>query len=177
VLALDRGRRHHWWPVAPRGRLEVNLQEPRVRFRGLGYHDANAGDEPLHAAFDRWSWSRGHAPARRTVITYGVREHDGSSTVRALSLQDQTMRSVEGVHLHALPRSRWGLEREVWTPSASTPRLLRSLESGPFYGRDVLEVDSGGSVIRMVSEMLSARRLASRTARFMTGFRARREPC
>ncbi len=45
--ALDGDGAHLWWSAAPLCRVEVDFDEPALRWKGDGYHDANAGDGPL----------------------------------------------------------------------------------------------------------------------------------
>ncbi len=172
---LDGEGRHMWWPVAPRGTLEVCLQEPDVRFRATGYHDANAGSEALHRAVSDWTWSRFHLPRGSTIVTYAVKRADGTRATRMLRLgpagPEPGARFVTG----DLARSRWGLAREAWAGDAGPPRLVQSLEDGPFYARQLVEVQGEGRRIRGLSETLSAARLATEAGRFFLGFRQRRE--
>ena len=67
----DQGR--HWWrPMAPRARVSVDMEAPAMRWRGSGYIDQNAGDEPIEQAFSQWTWSRaasGKAPRSCTTPT------------------------------------------------------------------------------------------------------------
>jgi carotenoid 1,2-hydratase len=177
AMALDVSGRHLWRPIAPRAWLDVKLDEPGVRFQCLGYLDTNAGSEPLDVAFQSWTWTRTHAPDRRTFVTYAVRERGGETSVRALELRDGRAQALDGLRRHRLPRSRWGLQREVWTKSPSPPRVVRSLEDGPFYARDRVEAEVDGLRLHTLSETLSMQRLATRSASFLLGFRARRERC
>ena len=80
---LDGHARHRWWPIAPLARVEVELERPALRWSGTGYHDANAGDEPLEAGFVDWDWSR--APlGREAAVLYDMRRRDGSEHTLAL---------------------------------------------------------------------------------------------
>ena len=45
--ALDATGRHHWCPMAPCARVEVDLSQPALRWRGSDYLDSNRGDRPL----------------------------------------------------------------------------------------------------------------------------------
>ncbi len=44
--------------MAPKARVEVEFDEPAIRWKGHGYFDTNGGDEPVAAAFSTWDWSR-----------------------------------------------------------------------------------------------------------------------
>ena len=46
VFALDSANRHQWWPMAPRARIEVDIDSLSVHWRGGGYLDQNFGSEP-----------------------------------------------------------------------------------------------------------------------------------
>jgi carotenoid 1,2-hydratase len=58
VVDLDPGGLHTWAPRVPIARVEVDFEEPRIRFRGTGYLDTNQGTVPLEDTFASWSWSR-----------------------------------------------------------------------------------------------------------------------
>jgi carotenoid 1,2-hydratase len=177
-LWLDSARRHAWWPIAPRGSLDVQLDEPALRFRATGYHDANAGDEPLHRAVDAWTWSRFHLHDGSTVVTYVVQPPGGEpSAARAFHFVPDSAHALAALIARPLSASRWGLAREAWAGAEPRARLLRSLEDGPFYARHLVQAQTDAGLVCGLSETLSARRLASRAARFLVGFRERREVC
>ena len=78
VLPLDRKAHHIWRPVAPRARIEVDFDRPRLRWSGDGYLDCNHGIEPLERAFSRWTWSRAHVGAD-TLVLYDAERRDGTA--------------------------------------------------------------------------------------------------
>jgi carotenoid 1,2-hydratase len=173
-FVLDGAGRHVWWPIAPRGELDVRLRDPDVTFRARGYFDANAGEEPLEATFRGWAWSRAHAARGRTLLTYDVRTKDGALRTRAFALRDGAIEPLGGSSARPLGRTRWGLAREAHAEGAQPPRLLATLEDGPFYARSVVETRLGGETVRAVHETLAADRLSWRAVSFLSGFRMRR---
>jgi carotenoid 1,2-hydratase len=173
-FTLDDAARHRWWPVAPSGTLEVELSTPRLRFRGRGYHDVNAGDEPLEAAFARWDWSRASGPDGAWV-TYDVCERAGALRSLALDVTSSGVASVEDSERVELPRSRWGLVRTTRAEKGGgRVELRRSLEDGPFYARSRLGTRWRGRELEAMHETLDVRRLASSWGRFFARFRTRR---
>ncbi|HCB76733.1 MAG TPA: hydratase, partial [Sphingomonas bacterium] len=60
AFMLNPAGRHRWHPVAPRARVEVQMNHPGTSWSGDGYFDSNFGDEALEAGFDDWHWSRAH---------------------------------------------------------------------------------------------------------------------
>jgi carotenoid 1,2-hydratase len=173
ALDLDAYARHGWWPVAPLARIEVDLDRPRVRFRGHGYHDANWGAEPLEAGFERWTWSRSRIGAEAR-IAYDVEPRHGGSG-EPVGLRVDTMGRVQRVEpgpLVTLPRTGWGLRRGARAEAAS---LARSLEDGPFYARALVHARVAGRDALAVHEVLEGARLRRRWVRFLTGFRMRSE--
>jgi carotenoid 1,2-hydratase len=170
---LDPDRRHAWTPVAPSGRLDVRLDQPNVRFSARGYHDTNAGDEPLANAFSDWTWSRAHVDAR-SVISYDVALSDGSLQERAISVGPHGVREETGLVSVELPRTRWGLSRTARCSAGHAPRVIRNLEDTPFYARDVIETHVDGRVVRAMHETLSGRRLAMKTVEMLLPFRMRK---
>jgi carotenoid 1,2-hydratase len=165
---------HVWWPVAPLGRVEVELTEPSVRFSGTGYLDANAGSVPLEESFVRWSWSRVSSPAS-VAVTYDVLTRGSGPIGHAYSVDGGGVRALDVAQEVTLRRSRFGLERTVRTIAGSPPRLLRALADGPFYARSLIETDRGPLVHRGVHEVVDLDRFASSWVQFLIPFRMRRE--
>lgn len=172
AVALDRAGHHRWWPVAPLARVEVELEEPRLRFRGHGYHDANAGMVPLEATFDTWSWARART-SRGAVVTYDVREKDGFERSLATRIgPNGDAAPVAAPYESPLPRTLWGIRRHARTDrSDAAPILGRALEDGPFYARALVHTSLDGERVTAMHEVLSASRLAQSWVRFLTGFR------
>lgn len=169
--ALDRRGEHLWWPVSPLAKIEVELVEPSLSFRGSGYHDANAGGVPLEDTFETWTWARGERD-RRALVTYDAREVDGAVSSVAFSIDARGReRALTGLVPHALPRTAWGLERVVRADVGARPRVARTLEDGPFYARDLVDTELDGARVRVVSEALSGARLGRGWVRFLSGFR------
>jgi carotenoid 1,2-hydratase len=176
TFALDAGGHHVWCPLAPSGAIDVRLTEPGVRFRGRGYHDANAGDRPLGATFQGWTWSRAHVGGR-TLVTFDVRERDGFTRGRAMTIEHGTMVPLESLGTQPLPRSRWALRRTTRADAGSCPTISRSLEDGPFYARDVITTRIAGETVRAMHETLSVDRVQRRWVNVLLGFRMRRVRC
>ena len=169
--ALDAGGRHGWWPIAPLATAEVELDEPAVRFRGHAYHDANAGAEPLEAAFARWSWARARV-GDRAVIVYDTTPREGPRREVALAIDargDASPVALAGPH--ALGTTPWLLGRSM--RADARPRVARTLESGPFYARTLVRATLLGEEVLAMHEELSCDRLATDVVRFMLGYRMR----
>jgi carotenoid 1,2-hydratase len=175
-VRLDGARgRHAWWPIAPRSRVEVELDEPSLRFSGTGYLDANAGREALEDAFSSWSWSRAHG-ASRTRIAYAVERRDGSSEVfeRAFDARGLTPDAPLLVR-RELPRTGWFLARPTHAEPGASPTVARTLEDTPFYARTEIADALDGEPGRAVHEVLSLDRFVTPWVRFMLPYRMRRE--
>lgn len=172
---LDEAGQHTWWPVAPLGRIEVELSEPGLRFSGHGYHDANAGDTPLESAFSRWSWCRARIDDDRAAITYDVVDRLGRERSLALEVSrgDGGVANVvptKVVSAAALPSTGWRLPRSARTEGAS-PRVHRELEDGPFYARTLVDTRLAGRSVVAMHETMSLDRLAQSWVRFLLGFK------
>lgn len=171
---LDDAGVHRWWPVAPRGVVEVALAEPAVRFSGLGYHDANAGSAPLEAHFSRWSWARGHAADGGTVLAYDVAlAGGGRRSRRVVAAADGSVAAIEQTISQRIRGTAWGLEREapVDASASAAPRVARALEDTPFYARALVETTLGGRAVTAMHEELSLERLQRRWVQALLGFR------
>jgi carotenoid 1,2-hydratase len=174
-LAIDGRALHRWWPVAPLARLEVDLPVPGVRFTGHGYHDANAGEVPLEASFEHWTWSRARSEGR-ALLTYDVAETSGETRALAFEVSPRgDVAHVPSTWRSSLPRTTWGLDRDARADHGHEARVVRALEDGPFYARALVETRLGGRQVVAMHEALAADRLRRAWVRFFTRFRMRTE--
>jgi carotenoid 1,2-hydratase len=159
---LDAAARHHWQPLAPRARVRVEFDSPRVAWEGDAYLDSNDGERPLEADFARWTWCRATAGDTTTVF-YDVEPHSGAARSLALEFDGSaTARSVDAPPMTALPGTIWGIERQTRCDRAAQPAVIETLEDGPFYARSLIAKTLAGRPVRAVHESLSLRRFESR---------------
>lgn len=171
---LDAEGRHLWWPVAPCARVEVELSHPRLRWRGNGYLDANAGDEPLERSVQSWSWAHASS-ARGGGVVYDVKRRDGTrATIAQVFDRAGRVRELPTLHETEAARTRWGLRRTVHGDRGEAARLRRALEDTPFYCRSLIDASLLGERVTLMHESLSLDRLQSRWVRFLLPFRMRR---
>lgn len=171
VVELAARGSHRWWPIAPRARVEVVLDEPVLRFWGHGYLDANEGLEPLEAGFRSWDWSRAGDGGETVILYEGVR-HDGSALALALRADhDGGLEPIPAPPCQSLPRSRWGLARSTRVDPGHRARLVRSLEDGPFYARARLATRLLGREFPAIHETLSLDRFARPWVQLLLPFR------
>lgn len=169
--ALDARGAHLWWTVAPRARVEARFSHPDVCFAGPGYLDANAGVEPLEAAFSSWNWSR-IATERGAAVSYDVERLDGSGCTYDLAF-DAAGRCTEvgGWAARDLPSTRWRVPRAARTGPGGSLELERTLEDTPFYTRSQVRLAHEGKVSRGVHESLSLERFRQRWVRLLLPMR------
>lgn len=174
--ALDAAGRHLWWAVAPLCRVEVELTEPALRWSGVGYHDANAGDVALEQDFHGWDWSRADVDGR-PVVLYDTTVRDGDATrVRFARryLPDGSAEVIEVPADRSLGRTRWGVARTSRADRGASAHVVRTLEDAPFYARSVLSTSLLGSRVQAMHESVDLDRFASSWVRFLIPFRMRR---
>ncbi|MDP4021304.1 carotenoid 1,2-hydratase [Methylobacterium sp. NEAU 140] len=168
---LDEAGRHRWWPMAPASRVEVALDEPALRWSGSGYFDTNDGDEPLEAAFSRWTWCRADLPDGAAIL-YDVRHRDGGG--RNLSLRfgfDGARGDLRPPVAAPLPSTGlWRMPRETRSDDGRA-RVLKTYEDTPFYSRSLLAATLAGEPVRAVHESLSLDRFRNPLVRLMLPFR------
>ncbi len=92
---------HHWQPVAPLARIEVDI-EGSDGWQGEGYFDANWGSEPLEAGFRRWDWSRGSTGDSATILYDATR----SGWQRTAARPALFGRRLRGIRSTATPAHR-----------------------------------------------------------------------
>lgn len=169
-FTLDAHGRHRWWPIAPRARIEVELERPARRWWGTGYLDSNAGDEPLERGFRRWDWSRA-ALRDGTAILYDVTCRDGERHSLALQF-DGTARveSFEPPSAVPLPSTNiWRIARA--TRSELSARVVETLEDTPFYARSLVEAQLLGEPVTAMHESLSLKRFDTNWVKLLLPFR------
>jgi carotenoid 1,2-hydratase len=172
-VALTGDGAHRWWPVAPMADVEVDFRSPDVRFRGHGYHDANAGDSPLEGTFRAWHWLRARS-GRDALLAYDVLEASGAASDVALRVRASGQIDALPTERVTTSRTAWGLVRHVRADAGAPARVSRALEDGPFYARALVETRLGGQDIVAMHETLDARRLGQAWVRFLARFRTRR---
>lgn len=167
---LDAQGRHRWWPLAPRARIDVDLDRPQRRWSGTAYLDSNAGDEPLEQGFHRWDWSRA-ALGDGTAILYDVIRRDGQRHSLALNFsannqaQPFTPPPRQLLSTAAIWRIRRGIQSEA--PAA----VIKTLEDTPFYARSLVTAQLLGQPVTAVHESLSLQRFATRWVKWLLPFR------
>ena len=171
VFALDADARHGWWPVAPRARIEVQLDQPALRFVGTGYHDANAGNEALEQAFTGWSWSRA-AHDDRTIVLYDVdARRDAVTPIGVAFSDDGRMTEIGGLETSELASSLWRLPRVTRADAGARPSIVRTLVDAPFYARSLIDTTLGGRSGLAVHEVVDLDRFVRRSTQWMLPFR------
>jgi carotenoid 1,2-hydratase len=168
--ALDANGRHHWGPIAPSARVEVNLQQPAQRWSGHAYLDSNEGQEPVERAFKEWDWSRCQLADGSTAVLYDV--EPGQPTSRLLALRfhpDGSVTPFEAPPPRSLPRTAWRLPRRL--RSDSPVSVLQQLEDTPFYQRAVLHSQMLGEAVTSFHETLNVPRLVSPIVQAMLPWR------
>jgi carotenoid 1,2-hydratase len=167
----DRGR-HRWWPIAPRSRMEVEMQSPRLAWRGTGYFDMNAGSEPLERGFRSWDWSRADADGA-SLILYDTRGPEGDDRSLALRIADQgAVENLSSPPHSPLPKTAiWRIRRATRSDEKTPAWVARTLEDTPFYARSVVRARLHGRDVTAMHESLSLTRFASPWVQLLLPFR------
>jgi carotenoid 1,2-hydratase len=182
ITNLDAAGRHHWGPIAPCARVEVELQNPKLSWAGHAYMDANQGSEPIENAFHEWDWSRAEMADGSTTVIYDVRGKAGAAGQPADRVIAQRF-APDGSHQpfvaparQALPTSAWRIARTMRSDAGVPPRLVKNLEDTPFYARALLQASVMGEPVTAMHETLNVPRVVSWPVRFMLPWRMPRRP-
>jgi carotenoid 1,2-hydratase len=168
---LDAAGNHIWHPIAPRARIEVELDRPDQRWSGSAYLDSNFGAEPLETGFRRWSWSRAHL-AQDSAVLYDVERRDGTRAALALRFgQDGAVTPMPPPPLHTLKSTGWRIARDARADAGHTAQVARTFEDTPFYARSLIKSRLWGEEAELFHESLSLERFASPLVRAMLPFR------
>ncbi len=170
--ALDDAGRHHWRPIAPQCRIEVDFSHPGLRWSGSGYLDSNRGDRLPEHDFVDWDWSR--APCRDgTAILYDIRRREGGRKVLALDVgQDGAVSDFTPPPRCPLPPGRiWRAHRAIQCEEGMAPRVLETLEDTPFYTRSIVSTHLQGETVTSFHESLMLDRLKQPWVQTLLPFR------
>ncbi len=157
--------------MAPASRVEVSLSEPGLSWQGSGYFDTNDGDEPLAAAFTRWTWCRAELPSGAAIL-YDVSHRDGGGRNLSLGFAfDGTRRDIRPpVPARLPPTGFWRMPRETRSDDGRA-RVITTFEDTPFYSRSLLASTLAGEPVRAVHESLSLDRFRNPLVQLMLPFR------
>jgi carotenoid 1,2-hydratase len=172
AIALDPAGRHRWWPIAPESRVEVELDEPGLRWSGNGYLDTNAGDEPLEAGFREWDWSRTRL-RQGSAVLYDMTYLNGRRRSLALRFDGKGgAEEFEPPPATPLPKTFWWrIPRATQTDPGSAARIVETLEDTPFYARSTVSARLLGEPVTAFHESLSLTRFDTRLVQLMLPFR------
>jgi carotenoid 1,2-hydratase len=171
-MDLDAEGRHRWWPIAPESRVEVELEQPGLRWSGNGYLDSNSGDEPLEAGFRNWDWSRSRL-RQGSAVLYDMTFHDGGRRSLALRFNRQgEVEPFEPPPAAALPKTFWWrIPRATQSEPGSRASVLETLEDTPFYARSTVRAQLLGEPVTAFHESLSLTRFETRWVQMLLPFR------
>jgi carotenoid 1,2-hydratase len=167
-FAIDVAGKHGWMPIAPTARVEVELSDPALRWKGHGYFDTNAGDEPIANGFRSWDWSRADIDGA-CVALYDAVGKDGINRQIATRFIADGNEDFTPPPRMTLPATAWGIKRQ--TQSDGPMRLVSTLENTPFYARSLLETTLLGKTGLAMHETLDVRRFDSTLTRLMLPWR------
>ena len=172
TFALDAAGRHHWRPIGPCARVEVEMDHPRLAWSGEGYLDHNFGEEPLEAGFVEWDWSRAHR-GRDTIIRYEAVTRGRERREQGLRLAEdgsiETLGPASDIDLPATPI--WRVARRTRAQDAAGARVVKTLEDTPFYARSLIETTHDGQRLTGFHESLDLDRFSRPIVQAMLPFR------
>jgi len=178
--ALDALDRHHWRPIAPLARVEVQMSSPGITWQGAAYWDSNYGREPLEAAFIGWDWSRTKPTTNdaSTIIVYDLMRADGTNFTLAkrfsVNATGSNVQEFAAPPKAALRRSAWGVSRRTVCDAGTNAKVITTVEDTPFYARSVVSTNIHGVPTTMFHESLSLKRFSTRWVQALLPFKMRR---
>jgi carotenoid 1,2-hydratase len=172
VTQLDDAGIHHWGPIAPSGRVEVNLASPGLSWNGHAYLDCNQGTQPISTGFRTWDWSRAELRDGSVAVLYDIRQKSGPDRLLALRFDRQgEVTTFDAPERHRLPYPLWRVERNIRSDPDIPPRVIQTLEDAPFYARSVLSSGLLGERVTSVHESLDIPKLDRASTRLMLPWR------
>jgi carotenoid 1,2-hydratase len=176
-MPLDDDGHHHWGPIAPCARVEVELTHPHIKWAGDAYFDSNKGDEPINTIRDQrfvdWDWSRATMKDGSTAVIYDVRQREACDHMIAMRFDPLGNANEFNVPQtkHTLPMTKWGISRNIRIDTNTHPSVLQTLEDTPFYARSILRVALLGETVTAMHETLSVTRLTATRTQLMLPWR------
>jgi carotenoid 1,2-hydratase len=165
---LVSGLSHRWGPLLLRARATLRLPMLDKVLVGRGYHDSNAGTQPLGVDLGGWRWARVHS-REATHVEYRLPSGE-SLQVRGTAQEATAERRPATPTASGL--TGWGLRvprvLEAGPLRLETPSLL---ESSPFYAR----LEASAPERHALGEVADFRRFRSPFIRWMAHFRTRVE--
>lgn len=144
---------HCWNLIQPRSEVQANINliigersSREICFSGTGYHDQNAGKEPMKEHFSDWYWGRFHFQAA-TLIYYVMNQNDGEQLQNAWLLNPDSGAIIDqliDIELNDSSRSIFGL--------SSAHRLSLEFEQADVQIQQSVAVDDGPFYQRFLSE-------------------------
>jgi carotenoid 1,2-hydratase len=161
IFTLRENGAHHWRPVMPLARVDVDFGDGGVKWSGSGYFDHNTGAEALEDGFKSWTWCRS-ADATKTTVFYDLTGRGGTCSDLALHIhKNGDIATAEPPPAQRLRTTNWGIRRSTRSETASPPRVVETLEDTPFYARSVVSASIEGTATTMVHESLNLDRFAA----------------
>jgi carotenoid 1,2-hydratase len=165
---LDDQARHHWGPIAPSARVEVQLDSPALTWHGHAYLDSNEGVEPITRPFTEWDWSRANLRDGSVAVLYDIRQKVGADRLLALRFKPNgNVEEFTAPARQSLPKAFWRVGRTIRTDADRPARVVQTLEDTPFYVRSVLQSGLLGEEVISMHETLNVPRLDSTSTRLM----------
>jgi carotenoid 1,2-hydratase len=132
---------HTWKCIIPNAEVEGEIKVNDVKYtlnQVKGYHDHNAGLEPLHHFFDDWYWGRIHlAGTKETVIFYSFVVNKKMQTNGWVINSDGDFSSIQSAEYNDYKRNLFGLRRATKIKLSSRFEICFDsiVDKGPFYER------------------------------------------
>ncbi len=173
---LDPQGQHHWWPISPCAQVEVELEQPALRWSGGGYLDSNWGEVALEDSFTGWNWSRAKIGGD-TAVLYDAVPRQGDPGLIALRFSPSGgVEAFDAPPNCGLPATGWRVRRETRADEGYAAKVQRTLEDAPFYSRSVLSTRILGEQGIAIHESLSMDRFVNPLVQAMLPFRMPRWP-
>jgi carotenoid 1,2-hydratase len=131
---LDPGGVHNWWPVCAGARVRVELDQPRVSWRGAAVHQVRWGQEPPVRVFHRWT-ALHTLHADGALVHCGTEQRDGVRQATSVLISaDGAVTPLLAPEGTSLGTTRWGLR-----PACNgTVMASQILEDTPYFVRSRL---------------------------------------
>lgn len=136
--------KHCWNLVQPhsdvKGYITISgYSEQEIKFTGVGYHDHNTGNEPMHESFSEWYWGRLHYTGG-TLVYYLMNENNVMKSKGWLFDDSGNVQLIDGITTDDTGLNKFGLHsaRKIEKNSGDIQFLIQKnevIDDGPFYQR------------------------------------------
>lgn len=180
--AVQTNSTHSWKCILPSalasGRLSINDQNYELE-KAEGYHDHNAGLEPLHHYFKDWYWGRFHLPeTAETLIFYSYSLGNEIQTNAWIIDRNNGFSMISKASYGNFKKNIFSLRKATNIKISDRFEIIinDAVDKGPFYERylcSIVDLENSGNNTNGFAEYIFPKNIYKRWAHKLVNLRLR----